>query len=218
LVAMPTITRVSEAITNDPTNATSQNTNVARFVTLQALDQFHGLIMSLRQVVTAQLRLGTVRKGDTPMSFANRELGDYTAWREIVQLNGLEPPYFSNTKGASLATPGQQIFLPPPNSTAPLAPETGPVASYVTNYLGVDQFLGPLNQPMLIWTGDYQIISGYRNLALSLGRRLQTTLGQLIYHPDFGSRIPPEVGNIASQDVEALLAAYTTSALLSTLA
>lgn len=215
LVAMPTITRVSNAITNDPTSATSQNTNVARFVTLQALGQFNKLILSLRQVVTAQLRLGTLRRGDTPMSFANRELGDYTAWREIVQINGLEPPYFSNTKGPNRATPGQQLFLPPPNSTTPLAPETGPVANYVTNYLGVDQYLGPLNQPMLVWTGDYQVISGYQNLALSLGRRLQTTLGQLIYHPGFGSRIPPEVGSIASQDVGALLAAYTTSALLS---
>ena len=215
MVVMPTVTRLVASMMNDPTSATAQNTNVARLVTLQALQQFNTLIMSLRQVVTAQLRLGTVRQGDTLMSFANRELGDYTAWRQVAQLNGLEPPYISNVKGPAIATPGQQLFLPPPNSTSDLAPETGPVASYVTNYLGVDQYLGPLNQPMILWTGDYQIISGYQNLALSLGRRLQTTLGQLMYHSEFGSRIPPEVGNIASGDVTALLVQYTTSALLS---
>jgi phage baseplate assembly protein W len=85
----------------------------------------------------------------------------------------------------------------------------------VTNYLGVDIYLGPLNQPRVPWTGDYQIISGYQNLRISLGRRLQTTIGQLIYHSEFGSRIPPEVGSIGSQDVTALLVEYTKSALQS---
>lgn len=215
IVVMPTITRLVAAITNDPTSTTSQNTNIARYVTLQALQQFDTLIMSLRQVVTAQLRLGTVRQGDSLMTFANRELGDYTAWRHIAALNGLEPPYISNTPGSGVASPGQQLFLPPPNSTSTIAPETGPVASYVTNYLGVDKYLGPLNQPMLVWTGDYQIISGYTNLAVSLGRRLQTTLGSLMYQVAFGSRLPPEVGSITSQNVTDLLVAYTTSALLS---
>jgi phage baseplate assembly protein W len=215
MVVMPTMTRVVSAIMNDPTSATSQSTSVARYVTIQALSKFNSLIMALREVVTAQLRLGTVRQGDTLMSFANRELGDYTAWRQIAQLNGLEPPYVAGTKGLHVAIPGQQLFLPPPNSTSVITPETGPIASYVTNYLGVDIYLGPLNQPRVPWTGDYQIISGYQNLRISLGRRLQTTIGQLIYHPEFGSRIPPEIGSIASQDVTALLVEYTKSALQS---
>lgn len=215
LVVMPTVTKVSDAIMNDPTSQTSQSTAVARLVTLNGLQQFNQLIVSLREVVSAQLRLGTVRQGDTLMSFANRELSDYTAWRAIAQLNGLEPPYISPVPGAKVASPGQQIFLPPPNSESVLAPQTGPVASYITNYLGVDIYLGPLNQPMFIWTGDYQIISGYENLSLSLGRRLQTTIGQLMYHATFGSRIPPEIGSVASQDLADVLVEYTKSAVLS---
>jgi phage baseplate assembly protein W len=68
---------------------------------------------------------------------------------------------------------------------------------------------------MLTWTGDFQVISGYQNLAFSLGRRLQTALTSLIYHPDFGSRIPPEVGTITDASIAGVLQAYTTSCLLS---
>lgn len=214
LIVMPSVVMMSAAIMNDPTNATFQSTAVARYVTLQVLNQMNALIMSLRQTVSAQLRLGTVRQGDTLMSFANRELSDYTVWRDIAQINGLQPPYISTIKGPTVAVPGQQLFLPPPNTIAPQTPETGPVASYVNNYLGVDIYLGPLNTPMLPWTGDYQIIAGYSNLSISLGRRLQTTLGNLMYHADFGSRIPPEIGSVASDQVGDLLVEYTTSALL----
>lgn len=213
--AMPAITRCVDAITNDPTNPSAQQIAVVRVVILQSLLQFNKLIVSLRDVVTAQLRLGTLRKGDSLLTFANRELGNYAAWRQIAQLNGLEPPYISKVKAPQVAVPGQQLFLPPVNAVTLIAPEIAPVASYVTNYLGVDRYLGPLNSPMLTWTGDYQIISGYQNLALSLGRRLQTTIGLLMYHPRFGSRIPPELGSVASQDVSALLVKYTISALLS---
>ena len=215
LVAMPTIGRSAAAVSNDPTDSVAQQVAVIRYVMLNLVQQLNALIISLRQVVTSQLRLGTLRQGDSLMTFAARELNDYTAWREIATLNGLQPPYVSNVPGEKVASPGQQLFLPPPNTSTPLAPQTGPVASYITNYLGVDKFLGPLNEPMLPWTGDYQIISGYDNLRLSLGRRLQTTIGGLIYHSLFGSRIPPEIGHIASANELTLIEQYSRSALAS---
>lgn len=215
LVAAPAITKCCSAIVSDPTSITAQQTAVIRYVISQAMLQYNKLIVSLREVVTAQLRLGTLRMNDTLMTFANRELSNYSAWRQIAQLNGLEPPYVGTVKSPNIAVPGQQLFLPPPNSSTTTVPEVSPVANYIINYLGVDKYLGPLNQPMLPWTGDDQIISGYSNLALSLGRRLQTTVGLLMYHPTFGSRIPPEVGSIIVSNVAGLLVEYTKSALLS---
>lgn len=214
-VAMPALTRAASAVVSDPTSLAAQNTAVIRYVIQKTLQQFNALIVSLRQVVSSQLQLGTVRLGDSLMTFANRELNDYTAWRKIAQINGLQPPYISTVPAPNVAVPGQQLFLPATNSNVPIVPQTGPVANYTINFLGVDRFLGPINQPMLPWTGDYQIISGYKNLALSLGRRLQTTVGSLIYHNNFGSRIPPEIGKIASGNELLLIQQYSVSALLS---
>lgn len=214
-VAMPTITRVVAAMVSDPTDATAQKLAVARYVTLNTLKRYNQLVLSLRQTAASNVHLGTVRKGDTLMTFANRMLGDYTAWRDIAQINGLEPPYISNTPGSKVATPGQQLFLPSPNRSGQLSPQTGPIASYVNNYLGVDKYLGQLNQPMLTWTGDFQTISGYDNLAISLGRRLQTTMSHLIYHNMFGSRIPPQVGKAMSNNELALIQEYAKSSLSS---
>jgi len=216
LVAMPTLIRAASAIVNDPTSQIAQDAAVIRYVLLKTLSQFIALIVSLRQVVvSSQLKLGTVRQGDSLMTFAARTLNDYTAWRQIAQINGLQPPYISNTAGPNVAVPGQQLFLPQPNSPTIVSPQTAPIASYINNYLGVDIYLGPLNNPMLPWTGDYQIISGYDNLTLSLGRRMQTTIGSLIYHNLFGSRIPPEIGKIASDNELRLVEQYSISCLLS---
>lgn len=226
--AMPIITRTVSAVMNDPTSAVAQNTVVARYVIQQSLLQFNELISALREYVAPSVRLGTLRQGDTLMTLANRELGDYTLWRQIAQLNGLLPPYVAATPGLNVASPGQQLFLPTPNTTSTSAVGTSGstaggqqsnigavIASYINNYLGVDKYLGPLNVPMLAWTGDYQIISGYDNLQVSLGRRLQTTLSTLIYHYLYGSRIPPEVGQIESQNELSVIEQYAISCILS---
>jgi hypothetical protein len=180
--------------------------------------QYNQLIITARDAISSpQLSLATVRMGDrTLMTFAARALNDYTKWNAVAQLNALSPPYVSATRTVSTATPGQQLFLPPTTTSNQVPTRAGgSVVSYINNYLGIDRYLGPINQPMLNWDGDYNYITGYPNLALSLGRRLQTTLGELIYHNLFGSRLPPEIGAIADSNLAELLAQYTTSALLS---
>lgn len=213
LVAAPTISRAASMTYSDPTSISAQSIAIARFVTINTLRKFNVLLTTLRVQTPAQVNLAMVRMNDSPMDMANRELGNFEAWRDIVALNGLVPPYFSNTKSLGVAGPGDQLFLPAPNG-APVPQATTP-PSYTNNYLGVDLFLGPINQQMLPWTGDFQVISGYQNLAFSLGRRLQTALTNLIYHPDFGSRIPPEVGSITDESIAGILQAYTTSCLTS---
>jgi hypothetical protein len=213
LVVIPTICRAA-AIANDPTSLSAQALAIARYVTLSAIQQLNVLLTSLRsQQVSGQPRLAKVRMNDNLMDIANRELGNFEAWRNIATLNGLVPPYIANVRSPGVAIPGDQLFLPSPNGAA--VAQVGTPPSYVNNYLGVDLYLGPLNQDMMAWTGDFQVISGYQNLAFSLARRLQTALTALIYHPDFGSRIPPEVGSITDQSIAGVLQAYTTSCLLS---
>lgn len=214
LVAAPTISRAASITYSDPTSAPAQNIAVARYITLTTLQKVNALLTGLRnQAIDQQVRLAKVRMNDNLLDIANRELGNFEAWRNIATLNGLIPPYIANTRSPGVAIPGDQLFLPTANG-GPVA-QVGNPPSYTNNFLGVDLFLGPLNAPMLTWTGDFQVISGYQNLAFSLGRRLQTTLGTLIYHPNFGSRIPPEVGSITDQAIAGVLRAYTTSSLQS---
>jgi hypothetical protein len=218
LVAMPTFSRLIEGITDDPTSLTAQSTQIIRYVVLNAINTYNELIITLRDIsVTSNLRLGTVRMGDrTLLTFAAREINDYSQWQAIAQLNKLQPPYIANVPGPNVVVPGQQLLLPPSNTAlVPITPaQATPAISYTANYLGIDRLLGSINQPMLPWQGDYQVIAGYPNLSMALGRRLQTTLGSLIYHSLYGSRIPPELGAIASDVINDLLVEYTISALL----
>lgn len=209
LVAAPTLTRFASLVYNNPTSLGSQNTSVIRYVILGLLREFNGLIVALRQAAITQVKLATVRQGDSLMDLAARNLGDYTQWYSIAQINALIPPFVAPASSPGIAGQGQQLFMPTGTSVTAI----GDAPNYQINYLGVDIFYGPLNGEMLPWTGDFQVIAGYRNLAFSLGRRLQTTLGDLIYHLDFGSRVPPEVGAIESPSELGLLKAFTESAL-----
>lgn len=216
MVAAPSIIRSAWALIDDPTSATWQQTNTMRYIVGQTLIQIYQLAFTLRQAVPTAVRVTTVLQNDTLWRIAARELGDFERFQEIAALNQLVPPYIAPQASAGVVTPGSQIFLPTTTGGTTAPASIGGVApSYEVNYLGVDIYLGPLNQAMPAWTGDYQRIVGYDNLALSLGRRLQTTLGSLLYHLNYGSRIPPEVGAIAVQSTAGHLGAYAQSAILS---
>jgi hypothetical protein len=213
LVAMPTIGRTASMTATDPTSLTAQAMAIARLVTLTALQKVNNLIVTMRaSVVVGQPRLATVRRNDNLMDIASRELGNFEAWRDIATLNNLSPPYVANVKSLGVAGPGDQLFIPQPGATIT---STGQAPNYLNNYLGVDLYLGPLNSDMAPWAGDFQVIGGYQNLSFSLGRRLQTPLEQLIYHLNFGSRIPPEIGSITDSRIAGVLEAYTESCLQS---
>ena len=173
------------------------------------LQQLALFLLSLRQPTTGQVNLATLRVNDTLMDVASRSLGDFEQWSAIATLNGLTPPYPSPDNKAQA---GQQVFLP--GTTGTVASGT-PVASYAANVLGTDYDFGPINGTQPAWTGDYQLITGLLNYARSVGRRLQTPIGTLIYHVTYGSRIPGEVGAVQSIDEAARLAAFGESAVMS---
>lgn len=211
LVAVPTYLALASLIGNNPANAQSQNLNAARYVLGTTLQSLNEALVVLRQQISGNIQLTTVRQNENLMDISARTLGNFEQWVDIAVVNNLQPPYIANTYAPNVAIPGQQIFLPTPGNVQ----TQGSTPIYTINYLGVDLYYGPMNEDMIPWTGDLNTISGYNNLSFSLGRRLQTTYGDLIYHTDFGSRIPPEIGKIATGNELSLITAFTTSCLLS---
>ncbi len=211
LVSTPSILTMASLTGNDPTSLQSQSVNAAKYALGTTLQNLNQVLITLREQVSGNIQLVTVKQNQNLMDIASQSLGNFELWNSLATTNNLLPPYTQSTPGANVASPGQQLFLPTSGSTI----TQGTTVSYTINYLGTDIYYGPLNQDMLPWTGDFQVISGYDNLAFSLGRRLQTSIGDLIYHPTFGSRLPPEVGSITVPNQLAYLQAYATSAVLS---
>lgn len=221
LISMASLTRIGSVYIANATTQTNQQLNIARFVTCQTLDVFNVLLLKLRQYIPAALRVVTLRNSDTLVSLAARELGNFELWPSIAILNSLSPPYIApigSAPIAGLAVPGQQLFIPTDAATAATTNQsvTTQVPTYENNYLGIDLYLGPMSQAeMLPWTGDFTLISGYNNLQNALLRRLKTTLGSLVFHPQYGSRIPPEVGAVTTAAVSGYLKAYAEAAIVS---
>ena len=213
MVALPSLMRFVTGDSSDPTSIASQQMAVARLVLAQYVVQAYTVGVNLLESTPAVVNLATVRVGDTLMSIAARELGDYTQWQTIAALNGLIPPYISSIPGTGVAVPGQQLYMPGTTGQTTVASPQG-AQQYENMFLGTDIFYGPIGQDMLAWTGDLQTIVGNQNLAFSLGRGLQTTMGSLIYHITFGSRIPPEIGNVTTQATVGNLEAYGVSSIL----
>jgi phage baseplate assembly protein W len=211
LIALPSCARYSENITNDPTTAASQQSSVIRYIAGQQYIQFETLQLQLEEQAPSQVQLTPVRVGDTLMDIANRVMGNFEQWYSIAQFNGLVPPFISPTGGVNVAKPGDRLYIPSATSTTTVSTQP----SYTVNYLGVDLYYGPINQEMIPWGGDFETIAGYQNLAISIGRRLQTTITTLIYHNAYGSRIPPEVGQPINSATSGNIQAYAQSAILS---
>ncbi|MDE3023552.1 MAG: hypothetical protein KGI54_17165, partial [Pseudomonadota bacterium] len=212
VVAVPAYLTLSALIGNDPTSVINQNFNTAKYAIYQNLNGMNQLLVALREQISGNIQTVQILEGDTLMSIAARALGNFELWQQIAMVNSLLPPYISSDITIpNTAAPGQYIFLP---TGATIQAGTA-VPSYTTNYLGVDIYYGPIGQNMLTWTGDFNTISGYNNLAMALGRRLQTPLGALIYHENFGSRLPFMVGSIMTANDLQVAQEYTKSSLLS---
>lgn len=212
LAVLPQLVMDAAFLSSTPYNLATQQNMVVRNAMLTIAQQLALFLLVLRQPTVSQVNLAAVQQGDNLMDVAARSLGDFEQWSEIAAINSLDPPYTAAQASSGVAAYGSQILLPTAGSS--VSPVGAP-PNYFTNFLGVDLLLGPLGQAMLPWQGDFQTISGYNNLSLSLGRRVQTALGSLIYHTNYGSLLPPEVGNVEVSYEADKIAAFGTSALLS---
>ena len=197
----PSIAMTGALISNEPTSATGQSANVLRYNLAQMIGKIDTLIAAFAEQGYQNVTVITAMQNDSLPNIANRALGNYALWPEIAALNSIPPPY--------TLTAGQQLFLPPSTNANGSVPP-----NYLTNYLGVDLYYGPMGSDMLPWTGDFFLVSGYKNLEISLGRAIMTTQGTLLYHPTYGSRVPPEVGAIETANTATHLGAFANSAIL----
>jgi hypothetical protein len=209
VMVLPAIVMDGSLTCSAPFSVVNQQSGVIRYALITMLNQLAFLLLSLRQPAIGVVNLGALLNNDTLMDFAARETGNFENWTGIATENVLQPPW----TGPGGAAYGSQLYIPVPGSAPPTAGVPQP--TYAANVLGTDIYIGPINGEMPPWNGDFQLTTGYANLAISLGRRLQTTLGTLIYHSDFGSRIPPEVGNVQDDATAGHIASYGLSALMS---
>ncbi len=206
----PTALNLVSLLETNLSQALIQNILIIRYTVTLTVLQFSSFILTARSQPLEQVQLGTLLMNNSLMDFSAKNLGDYSQWTQVISTNNLVPPFISSTPATNEASPGQQLFLPNWRQTVNVLPQQ---PTYELNFLGTDIYYGPVTQD-LSWGGDFQLITGYSNLELALLRRLQTPIGTLIYHLVYGSRIPGEIGNVASTTISDHLNAYAESALL----
>lgn len=210
IVSVPSVCMTAQLYNSAPFLPQNQQSAVIRYALLYLANQINFLTTSLHQKTTTVPSTAILYNNETLMSFANRVLGNFELWTEIATLNNLVPPWVGPTSSKGIAGWGTKLLLPTPGiAKDPM----GASPSYNFNVLKTDFYFGPINGDMPTWTGDYQTITGVNNLSISLGRRLQTLLTSLIYHPDYGCRIPNEVGTVQDSSTGGHIAAFGEAAL-----
>lgn len=208
-VALPTILLDAATLGSNPASSYNQQVGVIRYILGQQLLQLATTLVSIRNQLITFPQTAILRNTESLMDMANRVTGDFENWANIVQLNGLAPP-FPGASNPSLSLAGAPLFTSGRNATTNQSTRK---QTYFNNVLGTDYDFGPINGIQPTWLGDITLITGYLNFARSIGRRLQTPLGSLIYHPDYGSSIPAEVGAVQTQDEATRITAYGKSAI-----
>lgn len=205
-VALPTLLLDAAALNAVPVSLASQQVSVIRYVLATQLLYLARLLLSFRSKTVSRPGTGLLRNTESLMDFAARTTGDFSNWASIAVLNNIVPPYPGATNPA-VALQGKPLFI------AGTPAGTNTQATYAINVLGADYDFGPINGAQPPWLGDFNLITGYANFARAIGRRLQTPLGSLVYHVNYGCSIPPEVGSIQSIDEAARLTEYGKSAI-----
>jgi hypothetical protein len=208
-VALPTILLDGSSLSTSPAQLQAQQAMTIRYVldkTAGAIAQF---LFSLRTSIANAPITAILSNNDTLIDLAARETGNFENWTEIAAINGLTPPYPGPTNSV-VAQSGRQLYMPGSSVTLNA---NGTPPSYPNDAMGTDYYFGPINSSQPSWVGDIPLITGLLNFATALGRRLQTPIGSLAYHQEYGSRIPGEVGSVQSIDEAARLAAFGKAAL-----
>lgn len=165
------------------------------------MNPFERTMTGFRQVET--------RHGDTLQRIALRELGDAGRWYELASLNNLLPPYLTDDPAqasASVLLTGMPVMVPA--ATAAASAVTDPDAVFV-----VDVALH--NGDLLAENGDFALQSGVGNLSQALRHRIETDLGELLYHPDYGCGVRELIGAGAGPQRMLVGVAFVKRALLS---
>lgn len=153
-------------------------------------------------------RFAETRFGDTLQAVAMRELGDGKRWFELAAINGLAPPYITDDSaqaGGGVLLSGALILVP---SATSAAITTDPDLVF-------DRDVQLVDGQLQITDGDFSVVSGVANLRQALLHRMDTDRGDLVMHPEYGSRIRQLIGAANGPTAGQLAAAYARAVVAS---
>ncbi len=163
--------------------------------------------MSLQRDLSG-FRYAETNFGDTLQAIALRELGDASRWPELVSFNGLRPPFI--TDDATLAGPGVLLtgkLIRVPAATPASVTTTDADELFETDAALTDGSLTASDG------GDFALVAGIDNLRQALGHRLETSRGELAFHPDYGSLLRRIVGTVNGPTAGLLASSYAREAV-----
>jgi len=206
VVAVHSYLQTGDILAQDWSNAFLQNIITYKYTATLFAILNAGVYESAIQAPTTQTPRDQLRSNENLMQFAARTTGNYENWNIIAQINNLSPPYISTMQFPvpNTAKPGEYLYLPPGPTIIP--------TSYEGDILGTDIYIGPFNQEMPQWGGDFQTVSGVQNYLYAITRRMLTAVGNYYYDPLYGSRLPAEIGN-ANTGNAGRMAAYAAGAI-----
>lgn len=156
-------------------------------------------------------RWAEVRHADTLPRIALRELGDASRWPDLASLNNLLPPYL--TGDADLAAmSGGRVLLYGQHIRVFSAANLADAATEPEETYGVDLALDA-NGQLFADGPDLAHVSGLKNLASALARRVTTQRHELLFHPTYGSRVRENLGR-SNTPARAAIAARAAQAAL----
>lgn len=151
-----------------------------------------------------------ISDGDTLQSIAQIVLGNANQWYDIATYNNLVYPYISEIQQDNVATIGDTIIIPISNDanydmSADSLSDTqkSNLSAYV---LGKDLSLiddtsaiesrGTTDEIISLESSgkDLSIVTGYDNLVQALLVRLNTPVGSLLLHPEYGNNFSDILG------------------------
>jgi hypothetical protein len=157
--------------------------------------------------------------GETLQSIAQDELGDWTQWYSIAQLNNLKYPYIADTvaqknAGSNMVMMGDTILinLPDTMNQSDLVASLATMSTFdqdelIALALGKDIDIMPLTNSvnsapglssqtfeMKGVNGSLKLVKGLDNLRQSLFIRLMTPKGSYLGHPEYGSMMDMYIG------------------------
>jgi phage baseplate assembly protein W len=152
-------------------------------------------------------RFVSTQRGDSLQLIAARELGDATLWQQLIDYNGLVPPYITDDPtqaSAGVVLTGATIKVPAPQPV--VTTTTDPAQVFGTD-------IALKNGRFSFSSGDFATVSGRDNLKQAVENRLNTERGDLLMHQNYGSLHPRMIGAVNGPTAGQLVAQYAKAAV-----
>jgi phage baseplate assembly protein W len=150
------------------------------------------------------LRQYQVKQGDSVEFIAKLIFGSASRWKEIVELNRLDYPYIDTTPGASIpatktiAILGSRLLialLPGDSVVDDVFVDTERHKDIYEILFGSDIALTEDGDIAIDNSrSDFAIASGGKNLGQALLMKLKSFMGELVYHPNYGTTLHDLIG------------------------